>query len=237
MAFLSRNDIEALAGKILSNYKNLHRFDDFPADWVDPYILAHDLLGLTIDYYHLSDDGSILGLTSQSVVGVEVMDDDGQQLIYCLDGRTILIETALREDESQRGRHNFTVMHETAHQILGDLYSKPGRKASCRIHYCTTKPIKDWDEWQADTMASALLLPADFVRNALRYVGLNNGITVSNRCRNPKEYRQFCEAAAFLGSSKQALAIRMEQLGLLRREQRRAVSVYMDDDEKEDDIE
>lgn len=114
MAFLSRNDIEALAGKILSNYKNLHRFDDFPADWVDPYILAHDLLGLTIDYYHLSDDGSILGLTSQSVVGVEVMDDDGQQLIYCLDGRTILIETALREDESQRGRHNFTVMHETA---------------------------------------------------------------------------------------------------------------------------
>ena len=162
--------------------------------------------------------------------------------IYCLNSRTILIETALRAAESQCGRHNFTVMNETAHQILGDLYPKPDRKANCRVHDCTTvqrqrKSIKDWDEWQTDTMASVLSLPADFVRNALRYVGLNNGITVSNRCRNPKEYRQFCEAAAFLGSSKQALAIRMEQLGLLRREQCRAVSVYMDDDEKEDDIE
>lgn len=239
MACLSRNDIETIAAQIISNYKSLYRFDDFPAERVDPYILAHDLLGLTIEYYHLSNDGSVLGLTSHSSMGVEVKDDDGELLIYYLDGKTLLIEKALHEDKTQLGRHNFTVMHETAHQVLGHLYALPNRKANCRVHYCTMaqrqrKTFKDWDEWQADTMASALLLPADFVRNALYQVGLGNGVAVLSRWGNPEEYEQFCEAAAFLGASKQALAIRMKQLGLLRYEPCRAVSVFMD--REEDDM-
>lgn len=89
MAYLSRNDIEDIAVRFTNDYQRLSRFDDFPADWIDPHIFAHDLCGLNIDYYHLSDDRSILGLTAQNAVGVEVKDDQDNTLIYYLDGKTI----------------------------------------------------------------------------------------------------------------------------------------------------
>lgn len=245
MVYLSRDDLEVIASQIITDYQNLYRFDDYPAEWIEPQILARDLFGLTIDYYHLSDDGSILGLTSHSSVGVEVKDDDDQPLIYCLDGRTILIEKTLREDETQFGRHNFTIMHEVSHQILGHLDPRLYRRTSCGVHYCTTVMrqrglITDWDEWQADTLAAALLMPENLVRSALSWVGLGNGLDMLSRVRDPEAYTHFCDAAKFLGVSKQALAIRMKRLGLLKPDQRRTPyrhsgAILIDMDEEDDD--
>ena len=39
-----------------------------------------------------------------------------------------------------------------------------------------------------------------------------------NRIYRPKEYDRFCEMAEFLGVSKQAMAIRLKRLGLLKKE-------------------
>lgn len=70
--------------------------------------------------------------------------------------------------------------------------------------------------------------------SALIRFDLPSGIEILNKIYRPKEYERFCEMAEFLGSSKQALAIRLKRLGLLKKEylQDPYAMVYI---EKEDD--
>ena len=70
-------------------------------------------------------------------------------------------------------RYHFTLAHETAHQILASLYST-NRLLQNRVVYYQGRspqfPIRDWDEWQADNLASALLLPSEIVLGAIQKV-------------------------------------------------------------------
>ena len=79
-------------------------------------------------------------------------------------------------------------------------------------------PIQDWGEWQADNLASALLLPPNIVKSALCQFGLGERIGILNRKFFPDVYEQFSQMAEFLGASKQALAIRLKGLKLLEKE-------------------
>ena len=91
MSYLSRSDIEKIATQVFNDYKHLPQFVDRQVDRVDPEILACELCGLHIDYFHLSKDGLTLGMTAFKEVGVELYDDSGQPCFYYLDGRTLLI--------------------------------------------------------------------------------------------------------------------------------------------------
>lgn len=238
MSYLSRKDIEAIAARVFNDYKQLPRHAGLPVAHVDPVTLATELCGLHIDHFHLSKDGMTLGMTSFNEFGVGVYDDSGQPWLYYLDGATILIEKDLKDDPSSYGRYNFTLLHETAHQILSRLFPNSPRSVQNRIVYYRGRspqyPIQDWGEWQADNLASALLLPVEVVMMALHRFDLENGIEILNKIYRPKEYERFCEMAEFLGASKQALAIRLKRLGLLKKEylQDPYAMVYV---EKEDD--
>lgn len=122
MKRLSRRDLEAIADRVIRAYMKLPEIVDQPVYRIYPEILAEKLLGLKIDYQHLSIDGSILGLTSYGKIGIELpgVDDSGE--VYLLDGKTVLIESDLREGIEQNGRRNFTIMHETSHQVLKMLF-------------------------------------------------------------------------------------------------------------------
>ena len=221
MGYLSRNDLERIATRVFNDYKHLPRLAGQQVDHVDPEILACGLCGLHIDHFHLSKDGLTLGMTAFKEIGVEVYDDSGQPFFYYLDGRTLLIETDLKDDPTQYGRYHFTTAHETAHQILADLHPTD-RVIQNRIIYYRGRspqyPIHDWGEWQADNLASALLLPMEIVLGALHKFDLERGIDVLNRIYRPKEYGLFCKMAEFLGVSKQAMAIRLKRLGLLKKD-------------------
>lgn len=239
MSYLSRNDIEAIAAQIFCDYKNLPRHAGLPIARVDPIILATELCCLHIDHCHLSKDGFTLGMTSFNEFGVKVYDDNGQPFLYYLDGETILLEKDLKDDPSQYGRYNFTLLHETAHQILSRMFPNSPRSIQNRLVYyrgiSPQYPIQDWSEWQADNLASALLLPVEIVLEALYRFDLEHGIEILNKIYRPKEYVRFCEMAEFLGASKQALAIRLKRLGLLKKEYLKnphaLVEVEMEDDE------
>ena len=232
MLYLSRSDIEHIAGRITADYTRLPQFDGQGTDRIDPYTLAHDLLGLSIDHYRLSKNGAILGLTANSEVGVEVYGDNGEPCIYYLDGKTLLVEKELVSDPAQRGRYNFTVLHEVAHQILDRMAPQEQGGCRCRVMYyrgiVQQHPSQDWGEWQADNMASALLLPAFAVNAALSKFGLEGGFDILNRIYRPKEYQRFCDMAEYLGASKQALAIRLRRLGLLKTEYLRNPQAMVD---------
>ena len=132
-----------------------------------------------------------------------------------------MIETDLKDDPAQYGRYHFTVAHETAHQILADLYPTDQlfqNRIVCYRGSSPQYPIHDWSEWQADNLASALLLPMEIVHRALHRFDLEQGIGILNKVYRPKEYGRFCEMAEFLGVSKQAMAIRLKRLGLLKKD-------------------
>ena len=188
---------------------------------VEPELLIEKVLHLNIDYQYLSNDGSILGLTSFNEVGIEIYDYDDSESIYFLDGKTVLVDKRLKEDITMKGRCNFTAAHEASHQIFKMLFPKEyGCNPESQLHFYSAnsemqKPIIDWEEWQANTLGSAILLPPDIVKNAMNLFGLGEKIPVLHSIYTPREYTRFCGMADFLGVSKTALAIRLKQLDML----------------------
>ena len=225
MKILSQRNLETIGTRVFEAYKKLPDVVDIKHLYnVDPEKLCRDLLGLHLEYQHLSLDGSILGLTSFSEYGIEIFEDDDSDSFYYLDGKTILVERELKSDTSMKGRCNFTITHECSHQILKMLYPNDyGVIFENQVHfsrsgYIQRIPIIDWEEWQANTLASCILLPRELIEKAMFYFGFENKIRMLNKIYAPREYERFTAMADFLGSSIQALAIRMKQLGLLEKE-------------------
>lgn len=225
MKRLSRRDLEVIGTRVFEAYKKLPDIAGMKHLYnVDLEILCRDLLRFNLEYQHLSLDGSILGLTSFSEYGIEIFENDDSDSFYYLDGKTILVERELKSDITMKGRCNFTIAHECSHQVLKMLYPMEyGIISGNQIHFSKTgyrqkMPITDWEEWQANTLAACILLPQELIEKAMFYFGFDHKIKVLNRIFAPKEYERFAAMADFLGSSVQALAIRLKQLGLLEKE-------------------
>lgn len=225
MVKLSRKDLENIAERVLVSYRKLPEVQKKKIYRIDPELLLTRVLGLNIEYQHLSVDGSILGLTSFDEVEVEVLDYADTDTFFSLDGNTVLIEQDLHNDSTQIGRCNFTIMHEGGHQILKKLFpSEYGSNSQvAAVHYYKqnsekNKPISDWEEWQANTLAAAILMPRDLIEYGMYLFELGKKIKCLNRIVDIKTYEKFSALAEFLGTSKSALAIRMKQLNLLEKE-------------------
>ena len=223
MPHLSRKNIEAIANRITAAYKRLPFLKGQNPDMIQPEFLARDLLGLTTEYHALSRDGGILGLTACGEVDVRIYDDPKHPEFFHLDGKTLLIDRDLVKEGANKGRYHFTLIHEACHQIFKMLfpreYASPVRLR--QIHYCTAAQSGNgdyWEEWRANALASAVLMPEDMVRNNMLAFGLGEKIPMLNRVYAAKNYNRFSDMADHMGVSKQALAIRLKGLGLLERD-------------------
>ena len=219
---ISRAYIESVGERVFDAYSRLPEVADSDICRVEPELLIKRMLGLSLDYQYLSPDESILGVTSFEPIVITVFDIRNRPFFYQMDGKTILIDSLLRYEATQRGRCNYTMMHEASHQILKMMFPKEYSAASyrkaplyCKSHSKLQKPITDWEEWQANTLASSILLPACLVRKALRKFGVPDKIRLLSRMYDCKMFEQFSLAADHLGASKAALAIRMKRLGML----------------------
>lgn len=171
MKHLSRLDIEAIAEKYITAYMELPEVQDMQIYRIEPELFLERVLGLKIDYAHLSYDGSLLGMTSFVEVMVDVMTADFEEEHILLDGSTVLVESDLRDDNKRKGRRNFTLMHEGSHQIFKRLFpdeygTAKGRGAPVRCYKVSSENsgrIKDWEEWQPNALASATLLHANLI--------------------------------------------------------------------------
>lgn len=81
--------------------------------------------------------------------------------------------------------------------------------------YRREKEAHNWIEWQADSIASSLLMPQALISQSLFRFSFGEKVEMLNKVFRPKEYQRFCDMADYLGVSKQALAIRLKQLGRL----------------------
>lgn len=218
-AYLSRRGLEQIAQPIVEQYKQHYVPRHHLCYNVDPTQLA-ELLGYKVKYSYLTQDCSILGQTATTPLWTTVIDTTLGETYYLLDGKTVLIEKRLQCNPLATGCKNFTIAHELAHLILNQRYPSmygPHCRHSCFNRKEDKKSVRNWYEWQADTLAVALLLPPDAIEESMFMFGLGNKMKVLSRKYSQFRYEQFCEMARFLGASKTTLAYRMEQLGLLDR--------------------
>jgi len=221
MAYLSRDDLDSFAERLLCDFVKAEYPQGHLCYNVDPARLA-SFYGYNILYVTITRDGSILGQTSTGKMWTSIVAPDGNDILFYLDGKTILIDERLTKDPKCYGRRNFTIAHELAHQFINRTYPEvygPQSRVICDYRRSAKphKEITDWREWQADAMAASLLLPKEAIDEAMFFFGLGKKIKVLSKKYSEYKYERFCEMAEFLQVSKTALAYRLEQLGLLER--------------------
>ena len=211
--YLSYDDMEVIAARVLRAYEKLPEVSATDLLYVDPDLLLRSLLGLKIEYRHLSAGGLILGLTAYEEIGIELIGEDGMLEWFFFDGKTVLIDKNLHG-----GRKNFTIVHEGCHHILKMLFPKDygsGTDARQVIQYRDGFNLRDREEWQVNYLTSLILMPRKLVEQALHLAGIDGRINMLNSVWRRKEYEAFCNMCLLLGVSKQALSLRMKRLGLL----------------------
>jgi len=172
-------------------------------------------LGLTVRYMDLS---KIFG--SRNVLGATYAES-----------RLVLINERLFEHSSE-GRIVFTCAHEAGHWVLHRPYVERQTGSGSRNQgmVCTTANAKEPIEWQADYFASCLLMPETEMREAfekvccpapimIRYAKRlsKNGATCEEPFLEQWPYiaAAMCEAGGFSNVSRQAMIIRLQDLGLV----------------------
>ena len=185
MAYLSREDLDNFAERILCNFVKAEYPKGHICYNVDPTRLAQ-FYGFNILYVTITRDGSVLGQTSIGEMWTPIIDPNGTDILFFLDGKTILIDERLNKDPECYGRRNFTIAHELAHQFINRTYPEvyDGQSRVISDYRRSTKPhkeITDWREWQADAMAAALLLPKEAIEEAMFFFGLGDKLKVLSK--------------------------------------------------------
>lgn len=229
---LKKEDLENIATYVLRNYAPQVLVTPSP---LDIEYLMEECLYLDIRRRFLAPNGTILGMIA--------FEDT-----YCPDWRglspqaeplpagTVVIDASLCGLE-QRPRCRFTEAHEVSHWILHRSYHSNDkrefnfrtdrRKIACRSttverfrwknnHEWTDE---DWEEWQADSLAAALLMPGDSFCEAAETIMRHNGIRQRYLVKGENVYRSNCvinEVATLFGVSRKAAQIRMSQFCMIR---------------------
>ncbi|MFI3327282.1 MAG: ImmA/IrrE family metallo-endopeptidase [Clostridia bacterium] len=191
--------------------------------------LATEHLKLKIRYATLSSDGSIYGLTAYTDTEYHIETESGMKVIS-IESNQILLEKAFLYPKYKSklfGKHRFTLAHEVAHQLLFSLESTEDREAYNIVYskkkshsVREIKTIEDWNEWQANVLASILLMPKDKVDYFMFLVSPNKKIISYDNWFDeidaPK-IKSFCE---LFGVSKTAAIIRLNKLGYIENKKR-----------------
>lgn len=154
--------------------------------------------------------------------------------------RVILIDAAVRQDEH---KFNFTLAHEIGHLSLHreikiiyeendvntnieTIYENPFSRKSLKTDF-------DWIEWQANSYASALLMPDDIFASKLAKVqnlmGSRVGkIYVDNQPCNQKTFYDIITSLSnFFHVSKSAVEYRLYGLKLVNDQRKNSLSDYL----------
>ena len=211
---LSYQDLDVIADSILREFKP----GRITLDAIDVERLARSFLGLTIRYERLSDDFSILGATTFSPVELELL-CHGKTQVISLPADTVLLEERLLLDKKQQlGRRRFTLAHECAHQILHRYENADNPTPEVQKRTYSLRDLKsqeDWNEWQANVLGAAILMPQKEIDLAMWYFA--GGKKLINyegvfAYRDKLSLSLLCQQLAV---SKSAAVIRLRQLGYI----------------------
>ncbi|MDR1892681.1 MAG: ImmA/IrrE family metallo-endopeptidase, partial [Oscillospiraceae bacterium] len=188
---------------------------------IDIEALAGEYLGLKQFYTQLSDDRTLLGLTTFSEIELS-LNRNGKSETIRLPQDTILLEEAMLKDDKP-GRRRFTIAHECGHQILCRAEEEqtgvsvrarfaPGQAYSCR----DLQRVSNRYEWQANALAAVLLMPGDLIAYVMTLFCQGEKIKRFGYWGSERSDRICVNAMAeYIGVSASAFMIRLRELGYI----------------------
>lgn len=221
---LSKNDIDIIGEQFVADFCPAALKTPMAID-IDGF--AQSYLGLTQDFQHLSHNGVYLGMMIFNDTNkIPIYDPSTKRAEYVsAKARTVIIDNGLLDDSQER-RYRFTMGHEAAHDIFHSGYygydpnqttlfgTESTPMVQCRIDTSklaskrkTLWTDNDWMEWQANRLASAILMPASMVR-----------LLIANYPEELTAFRAACwvmDVFHTFNVSIQAAEIRLRELGLI----------------------
>lgn len=239
---LKKEDFDDIASMALKEFQPNMLTKAQPLD-VEDFICERLLLDMKTA--RLSEDGRILGVIAFDDTTYAGFDSFGRPIEIEMPVGTILLEESLVNDSRHVGRQRFTKMHEASHWICHRQYHVPlygrnyefrvkddNRSIACRMERIENPGRSDgasrkwsdieWEEWQADNLAAALLMPkATFIRAAREVMG-SYGIQETDCLYWEKDltvsHRIIDDIKNIYEVSKSAVELRMVRCGLLVRD-------------------
>ena len=205
---------------------------------VDIEAFSEFYMGFKQDFQYLSHSGFIMGMMvydDTDFIPVYNPQKNEAEFIHA-DKDTVIIDSMLLE-KNQEHRYRFTLAHEAAghgvmHTSLFENREKYVVSFSNNHNWlqCTNKTVQaersaagkkssiDWMEWQANSLASAVLMPRLSIRNVLKNCDIYE--------MNDPDYACciILHVAQLFNVSEQAALIRLQKLGYITSEQGKSVS-------------
>jgi len=187
---LSQKNIEEIAVAVIRDFQKsfFGSEADDPTRFALPTPIdqfASDYLNLKVSFQRLSSDGSIYGLTAYVDTEYQIEVDGSQRSIF-LKTNDVVLDKSFIEPENIRklcGKRRFTLAHECAHQILFQL-DADDRKIACHKRPEVRKKgsrvlrtQEDWNEWQANSLGAAILMPQSEVDRAMWFINSRKPLT------------------------------------------------------------
>jgi hypothetical protein len=210
---LSKKTISEKAEQVIFDYESL----TFQA--VRPPIPVENILELSLGLHLVFQD-------LRQILGIE----DALGATYVKSQR-ICVDKRLLDDRLE-GRLTFTCAHEVGHWVLHrDLVTVAGRSGlNSSAIFCRMKDAKQPIEWQADYFAACLLMPENDIRSTWDKAFGSEPLTLFNvnstysgpLCFDPclRNWPLIADtirnAGNFFNVSKQAMIIRLQDLGLIK---------------------
>lgn len=230
---LGKRELEHLAE---GHTKSFSRYEGKDNPGFSVWKFAAYYLGKKVGFEWLSNDGCVLGLSSfVEGTSVPVFDPDTNRVRWRnLEADTILLSKTLENMPFAPGKPRFTLMHECAHHLLhkGYFQSRAAAGSGKAVAYSLQRDNervcvqekKAWTdeermEWQANYLASALLMPESRVERVLEQRGYKEDYFQHVLARSPESgaYRQLLSGLAFEFRVSMTVArIRIEGLGFER---------------------
>lgn len=226
---LSHRQIEEIGAAVTKDFnefffhdKTVQRTGFVRATPIDQF--AREYLGLSVRFERLSDDGSICGLTCYSDAEYIIRENRETRTVQLKRNQVLLDSSFIEAGQVRKlcGKRRFTLAHECAHQILFQMESDAIQQG-CLKAYSERRPYslrdlkskEDWNEWQANALGAAILMPQTEVERAMWYFAQCRKLTNYEGRFSYSDNRSlslFCDS---LGVSKSAAIIRLRQLGYL----------------------
>lgn len=177
---VSRDEIDTIAERLVADFCPDAMRSPMEID-IDRFVVQY--LGMKQDFQYLSHCGIYLGMmVFNDTDKIPVYDPDARRAEYIsAKAGTVIIDNSLLGNR-QEGRYRFTMGHEGGHAVLHHTFFgyDPNQLSllepdntpmiQCRVssRHIEKKPLtqwadKDWMEWQANRMASAILMPRQMV--------------------------------------------------------------------------
>lgn len=232
---LSRKEIDSIGENLVSEFSPEVLTN--PQE-VDIDLFAQDYLGMEQDFQYLSHCGVYLGMTVfNDTDKVPIYDPVQNRADYVsAKAHTVIIDNMLLQD-NQEHRYRFTMGHEASHEFLHKEYFAYDKNQltlfdfmkdnqepvmiQCRVDtkkmdtsYSKNWGDREWMEWQANALSSAILMPKTAVMLVVREV---------RKCaiqRGLMYYAIADEVSTVFNVSFEAATYRLKQLGVIPQNER-----------------